>query len=197
MSISVLNTDATLTGKTIATLENAETVTGLKTFDRDPSAPFAVTSGSAVVANLDADKVDGYEASALAVLAENETVTGAYTFSGGITASGQFTESGIITPTILSANTDNWAPTSLSTARIIRLSTDASRDITGITAGATGRRLLLCNVGAQNAVLKHDATSTAANRFYCPGSADFTLNANDAVEIWYDITSARWRVLAF
>src|SRR5687768_8238566 len=118
MSISVLNTDAALSGKTIVTLEAAETVTGLKTFDRDPSAPFAVASGSAVVTNLDADKVDGYEASALAVLAENETVTGNWTFSGTITRSGADVQTGIISPTQLAANTDNWAPTGIATARV-------------------------------------------------------------------------------
>lgn len=41
------------------------TQTGLITFDRDPSAPFAVTASSAVVPNLDADKVDGEHASTL------------------------------------------------------------------------------------------------------------------------------------
>ena len=40
------------------------TQTGLITFDRDPSAPFAVTASSAVVPNLDADKLDGEEGSA-------------------------------------------------------------------------------------------------------------------------------------
>lgn len=35
------------------------TQTGLITFDRDPSAPFAVTASSAVVPNLDADLLDG------------------------------------------------------------------------------------------------------------------------------------------
>lgn len=40
------------------------TQTGLITFDRDPSAPFAVTSGSAKVANLDADLLDGLDGSA-------------------------------------------------------------------------------------------------------------------------------------
>jgi microcystin-dependent protein len=62
-TISVLNTDAGLTGKTITNLEDAQTVTGMKTFDRDPNPPFAVTSGSAAVANLDADKLDGQEGS--------------------------------------------------------------------------------------------------------------------------------------
>ena len=63
MSISVSNTNASLSTKTITVNENADTVTGLKTFDRDPAAPFAVTSGSAVVTNLDADKLDGQEGS--------------------------------------------------------------------------------------------------------------------------------------
>lgn len=42
--------------------------TGLITFNRDPSAPFAVTSSSAVVTNLDADLLDGLHASAFAVV---------------------------------------------------------------------------------------------------------------------------------
>ncbi len=44
----------------LALTDGAATVqTGLVTFDRDPLPPFAVTSGSAVVTNLDADKLDG------------------------------------------------------------------------------------------------------------------------------------------
>ena len=38
-------------------------ITGLWTFDRDPLAPFAVTSSSAVVTNLDADLLDGQHGS--------------------------------------------------------------------------------------------------------------------------------------
>jgi hypothetical protein len=106
-------------------------------------------------------------------------------------------ESGVISPAQLTANTDNWNPTGIGSASVIRLSTDASRNITGIVAQNDGTRILLCNVGAQNAVLVHDLTSTAANRFLCPGSANFTLNANDAVYIWYDTVSNRWRVVAF
>jgi hypothetical protein len=69
MSITVLNTDAGLSGKTIANLEDGQTVTGLKTFDRDPNAPFAVSAASAVVTNLDADKLDGLEGAAYFVKA--------------------------------------------------------------------------------------------------------------------------------
>lgn len=68
-NITLLNTSSDLSSKTVITRENPYTITGLHTFDRDPSAPFAVTSGSAVVANLDADKLDGIEAAAFAQLA--------------------------------------------------------------------------------------------------------------------------------
>ncbi len=64
--ISVLNTTAQLSGKTLVTAESDWTLTGLLTFDRDPSAPFAVSASSAKVTNLDADKVDGVDVSTLA-----------------------------------------------------------------------------------------------------------------------------------
>ena len=60
--IQVVNTDADLSGNTLVTEENAYTITGLHTFSRSTNAPFAVNSGAAVVANLDADKLDGIEA---------------------------------------------------------------------------------------------------------------------------------------
>src|SRR3990167_3822770 len=84
MSVTVANTTANLSGAELLKKDGTHTITGTMTFDRDPSAPFVVTSGSAVVTNLDADKVDGYEAAALAVLAEDETISGAWTFTGAI-----------------------------------------------------------------------------------------------------------------
>lgn len=192
----VLNTQADLTNKTIQTSEDDQSITGQKIFNRAPAAPFAVQAGSAVVPNLDADKLDGYEVAELAALAEDEIVTGDWTFSGSVTQTGAHVDTGIVTPAQIAANTDDYDPAGLAAARVLRLSTDASRNLTGIVAGVTGRRLLLLNVGTQDLVLKHDTTSTAANRFFGPGSADFTLTANSAVELWYDITSLRWRVLA-
>lgn len=58
-TISVLNTDTQLSGKTVVTAEGDWTVTGQWSFNRSPSAPFVVQAGSANVANLDADKLDG------------------------------------------------------------------------------------------------------------------------------------------
>lgn len=101
----------------------------------------------------------------------------------------------VISPSQLIANQNDWSPTNLVTAAEIRLSTDAARDLTGITAQPSRTRITLLNVGGFNCVLKHDLTSTAANRFLCPGSVDFTLTPNKAVDIWYDTTSSRWRVI--
>ncbi len=109
-----------------------------------------------------------------------------------------FQLSGTTTPTQLTAATDNWNPTGLDSAVIFRASSDANRNLTGIVAPTNGhgRLIMLCNIGAFNIVLKHDITSTAANRFLCPGSVDLTLTPNRTVWIAYDNSSSRWRVHA-
>jgi hypothetical protein len=122
-------------------------------------------------------------------------LSGAGTVWSVKSASGAFALLGDITPATLVANTDNWAPTGLSGASVIRVATDASRNLTGLTGGADGRTMELINVGANPLVLVHDATSTAANRFLCPTSANLTIGANSGVNLIYDATSSRWRVL--
>jgi hypothetical protein len=106
-----------------------------------------------------------------------------------------FRHNAVISPTQIAANTDNWNPTNLATATIIRATSDASRNLTGIQGGAEGRVLYLHNVGAQPIVLLNDATSTAANRFLCPEAANMTLEAGRSVQLIYDGTSQRWRVV--
>ena len=104
---------------------------------------------------------------------------------------GQLRTSAVLSPAQIGANQDDYAPTSLGWSTVLRLSTDASRDITGITGGASGRILFLFNVGGFNVVLKNDVTSTAANRFLFP--ADITLAPNEGIGLMYDATSSRWR----
>lgn len=103
-----------------------------------------------------------------------------------------------ITPTTLSASVNDYAPTSHSTAAVVRLSSSSSAfSISGWAAGATVKFKQLINVSAtQSITLKHeDAGSTAANRFACPNALDFALAAGERVTIYYDTTSLRWRVL--
>jgi hypothetical protein len=83
MSVTVLNTDAGLSGKTLVNLEDGQTITGAKTFDRDPNPPFVVTSGSAVVPNLDADKLDGLDSLAFVKADGTVAMTGALTMTSG------------------------------------------------------------------------------------------------------------------
>lgn len=114
--------------------------------------------------------------------------------AGQLALTGNLAFTSDISPAQLVANTDNWAPTGIGTASVVRASTDASRNLTGIAGGADGRVLYVCNIGGFNLVLKHDVTSTAANRFYCPGSVDLTLTPNSTADLLYDSTSSRWRV---
>lgn len=123
-----------------------------------------------------------------------EAVEGGAGSFTNLAATGTFTLSGTITPTTLAANTDNWAPTGLSGASVIRVSTDTSRNLTGITGGADGRVLILQNVGSNPLVLIDDATSTAANRFQL--SANVTVGANQVAIVQYDATDSRWRMIA-
>ncbi len=125
-------------------------------------------------------------------IASGDTLVG--TFSGPLVGTGALTLSGVISPAQLTANANDYAPTGLATASVLRLSSDASRDITGIAA-LTSRVLLLYNVGAQNIVLKDSSgSSAAANQFALTG--DRTLAADDGVLIWYDPTSTKWRLIA-
>lgn len=86
----------------------------------------------------------------------------------------------------------------------LRWSSDASRDITGMRnetndafsgRQADGETHLITNVGSSDIVLKHESVSSvAANRFLNSTAADITLSANQAVDVIYDGTTARWRV---
>jgi hypothetical protein len=58
------------------------------------------------------------------------------------------TLSGVISPTQITSNQNDYNPGSLSVASVLRLSSDASRNITGILAGASGRILKIVNVGS-------------------------------------------------
>lgn len=119
--------------------------------------------------------------------------------TGNVEATGtqRHTGAGVVTPAQITANTNDYTPTGLASARVLRLSTNASRNLTGIVAQPTGTVLSLCNVGASDLVLVHESgASLAANRFVLPGSANLTLTANGAAQLIYDGTSARWRSCA-
>jgi hypothetical protein len=111
-----------------------------------------------------------------------------------LTMSGTQLTTGVINPATLVANTNNWNPTGLSTARLVIFGTDASRNITGLVAQSAGRLVTLMNGGAFDAVLKaSDANSSAANQFILPGLADVTMTPGSSVTLYYDGNQPLWR----
>lgn len=98
-----------------------------------------------------------------------------------------------ITPATITSNQNDYAPTDsstgypLTTASVVRLSSDASRDITGFNAtGVPGQTFIAINVGSFPIVLRDtSASSTASYRMTIPGG-DLTLATDEAVWLWWD-----------
>ena len=80
---------------------------------------------------------------------------------------------------------------------MVRLSTDASRTVTGFDATSNTDRLVrIVNVGSFDLVLANQhASSSAANRIITGTGADVTLAADASCWTWYDSTTARWRIM--
>lgn len=117
----------------------------------------------------------------------------------GVGITEDFALSGVISPTQITANQNDYAPTGNATASVWRISSDADfRAITGISGGTTGRILILLNVGSFAIILSPDsASSTAANRILTglSNSTSTLIHANQAAILSYDNTSSRWRVV--
>lgn len=140
----------------------------------------------------------------LSILSNDETVTHAVLCSGeylfllpdGV---GTYVTIGklfgkVVSPSQITANQNNYNPSGAGSADVLRINTDASRDITGFAFPANYKTLLVHNVGSYNIVLKDEsASSTAANRFALSGDA--TLSPDQSVLLWYDATSSRWRLV--
>ena len=175
-----------------AWLGNANVASSLEavliTLHASGSTSVTVTRGADGRAPVTHSDGDGFYGPAILGDVFDELVKGASAVLSGIVRL-----TGVITPTALAANTDNWNPTGLSTANVIRAeSSGASRNLTGIVAQESGRVLVVENIGSQNLVLKDaDAASSAANRFDLV--ADVTLPPGAAALLKYDGTTQRWR----
>jgi hypothetical protein len=102
----------------------------------------------------------------------------------------------INSPTQFSANVDDLA--TAGDYGIIRISSDANRNLTGIVRPSGTYKNCYCklvNVGSYTITLVNDATSTAANRFLTGSGQDFKLAAGQSVDMFYDLTSSRWRLV--
>lgn len=107
---------------------------------------------------------------------------------------GAFFLTGDVTPTQITSNQNDYNPSGLAAASVLRISSDAARSLTGLAGGSDGRVMELRNVGSFNITLENeDAGSTAANRFSL--EQDFALAPNHGILLHYDSTVSRWRVM--
>lgn len=156
-------------------------------------------SSSAIRAEFDAiedafDKLPALTGSSLKFWRTNAGETGAEAVSGSTLLSQDVAFGGDISPSQITSNQNDYSPTGLSTASVIRITTDASRNITGLAGGADGRTVFLVNVGSFNFVLMDgDTGSSSANRFNL--EADITVRPDCIVQLLYDSTSSRWRAV--
>lgn len=112
-------------------------------------------------------------------------------FDGEI--SGHLQLSGIMSELLL-ADADDWNPTGLADASIIRIDIEAGNPvtITGIEEQADGEVKVLFNIGAERITLSmEDANSAAENRFEL--ATNIEIFPGKAVAIFYDGTTQRWR----
>lgn len=145
-------------------------------------------------ANIAAAVTDETGSGALVFGTSPTIATPAITGLADIQGAPKFT--GISSPSQITATQNDYNPSSVicSTAETLRLTSDASRDVTGLAGGVTGCQLVIMNVGSNPIVLKDQAAgSTAGNRMALGGDATVASQASYALR--YDGTSSRWRPL--
>lgn len=120
--------------------------TGLITFDRQPAAPFAVTSGSAKVANLDADKLDGLDSTAF-VQAPSPTVDNTVARYNGV--AGAIQSSGVTIDDTDKLSAAALAATGAVTAgSVAATGTVTGSNVSGSTSGTNTGDVSLVNAAA-------------------------------------------------
>jgi hypothetical protein len=119
-----------------------------------------------------------------------------FVLSNGSAMTGFVQLTGDLTPSQITADQNDYAPTGHASASVLRLATDAQRTLTGLAGGSDGRLVTVLNSGSFNErYLSESAASTAANRFTFP-NGDLILAPGEIMVLLYDVTTSRWRLFA-
>src|SRR5581483_9943486 len=116
---------------------------------------------------------------------------------GELKVAQDFALEGALSPAQLTGDQNDYNPTGLAAAAVLRLSSDATRAITGLAGGAGGRVMLVENVGAHEVILRDQSGfSLTENQFLLPD--DLTLGPTQGCLLWYDGTedAVGWRLVA-
>jgi len=119
------------------------------------------------------------------------------THAGQVDFQQDFLLSGDISPTQITADQNDYAPTGHGTTTTFRLTSDTARSITGLSGGADGRIVILGNDNASAVITLADANtgSSAANRFSF--GFNVVLSPKQRAILQYDATDSRWKLIAY
>ncbi len=99
-----------------------------------------------------------------------------------------------------SVSQNNYSPSGYTpgTTNVLQINPSGNISITGITAAPNGSVLAIDNDSTTNTITftNEDASSAAANQFYCPGQISNTLGPRASTAIRYDGVSSKWRFLS-
>ncbi len=134
-------------------------------------------------------------------LSTNVAIGGTLSVSAGATTVSDFRGT-TISPALHAGGTENnYAPTNLSTAKNIYVTSSADISFNGLTGGADGREITICNGSNVRLLFNNEnAGGTAANRFRMPagttwilyGTGYWAANGMECATFLYNATLARW-----
>ncbi len=93
-------------------------------------------------------------------------------------------------PAQITSNQNDFSTTDAdgNTVGVLRLTSDASRTITGLASGEQGRNLCIINVGSFDIVLANQSgSSVAANRIITGTGVNLTVEADDIVKLYFEL----------
>lgn len=186
-------------GTTISSFSNTAEVGTIKLLKFSGTPTLTYSANLLLPTGLDVVVTPGDQA-AVVYLGGNVWSVWAYTRVNGTSLSttsifnGAVNFASPITPTALATTTNDWSPTGLLNANVIRVSSTGLVYLTGIVAPTSdGKILSLYNVGTASILLvTENAGSSAANRFTLRST--YTLRGGGSVALIYDATAARWKL---
>src|SRR5579859_374467 len=171
----------------------AQTANNLSDMANISTARSNLGLGSAATANT------GTSGAVVPLLNGANTFGAAQTFGASLVPTADTYFGGAVTPPALSASVNDYAPTGLATASILRLSASGgSWNVTGIasTGFNEARNLVVINVGSSNSItLKNQSASSASANRLLIGS-DIVLGPSQSAHLIYDATAGFWVAVA-
>lgn len=165
-------------------LDDASAATARTTLGLGTAATQATGTSGAAVPLLNAN----------ATFSENLTVSGsgtALTANTLLNAAEDVRISGDISPSQITSSQNNYNPTGLADATVLRLTSDATRSVTGLAGGADGRIIIIANRGSNSIDLTASDASSDADKQFDVG-ASLGLETDHAGIFWYDSTDSKW-----